>query len=220
MIDGVDVTEAMTPVDTDGTIAKWELTVLNPGSITAMDQEGHAQTVSLGGSQNGSGTIQVRKHTAPSAFLAHGSVNVWDYHLTNYDDHGQVRVKPSTTTFSLGQKKDEIRYYAPKAELKDDETADNVYHVSGEAIVMFNYTSEADKQWFDSISDVDLVSGNGNKNTINADLTWSSDLADHHGKTVGQITVPLGQTNFYSNGLYYLRVEIRKYGYADSDRGW
>lgn len=207
MIDGVDVTEAMTPVDTDGTIAKWELTVLNPGSITAMDQEGHAQTVSLGGSQNGSGTIQVRKHTAPSAFLAHGSVNVWDYHLTNYDDHGQVRVKPSTTTFSLGQKKDEIRYYAPKAELKDDETADNVYHVSGEAIVMFNYASEADKQWFDSISDVDLVSGNGNKNTINADLTWSSDLADHHGKTVGQITVPLGQTNFYSNGLYYLRVK-------------
>lgn len=207
MIDGVDVTEAMTPVDTDGTIAKWELTVLNPGSITAMDQEGHAQTVSLGGSQNGSGMIQVRKHTAPSAFLAHGSVNVWDYHLTNYDDHGQVRVKPSTTTFSLGQKKDEIRYYAPKAELKDDETADNVYHVSGEAIVMFNYTSEADKQWFDSISDVDLVSGNGNKNTINADLAWSSDLADHHGKTVGQITVPLGQTNFYSNGLYYLRVK-------------
>ncbi|RHT24682.1 hemoblobin-interacting domain-containing protein [Clostridium sp. AM33-3] len=207
MIDGVDVTEAMTPVDTDGTIAKWELTVLNPGSITAMDQEGHAQTVSLGGSQNDSGTIQVRKHTAPSAFLAHGSVNVWDYHLTNYDDHGQVRVKPSTTTFSLGQKKDEIRYYAPKAELKDDETADNVYHVSGEAIVMFNYTSEADKQWFDSISDVDLVSGNGNKNTINADLTWSSNLADHHGKTVGQITVPLGQTNFYSNGLYYLRVK-------------
>lgn len=207
MIDGVDVTEAMTPVDTDGTIAKWELTVLNPGSITAMDPEGHTQTVSLGGSQNGSGMIQVRKHTAPSAFLAHGSVNVWDYHLTNYDDHGQVRVKPSTTTFSLGQKKDEIRYYAPKAELKDDETADNVYHVSGEAIVMFNYTSEADKQWFDSISDVDLVSGNGNKNTINADLAWSSDLADHHGKTVGQITVPLGQTNFYSNGLYYLRVK-------------
>lgn len=207
MIDGVDVTEAMTPVDTDGTIAKWELTVLNPGSITAMDPEGHTQTVSLGGSQNGSGMIQVRKHTAPSAFLAHGSVNVWDYHLTNYDDHGQVRVKPSTTTFSLGQKKDEIRYYAPKAELKDDETADNVYHVSGEAVVMFNYTSEADKQWFDSISDVDLVSGNGNKNTINADLTWSSNLADHHGKTVGQITVPLGQTNFYSNGLYYLRVK-------------
>ena len=207
MIDGVDVTEAMTPVDTDGTIAKWELTVLNPGSITAMDQEGHTQTVSLGGSQNGSGTIQVRKHTAPSAFLAHGSVNVWDYHLTNYDDHGQVRVKPSTTTFSLGQKKDEIRYYAPKAELKDDETADNVYHVSGEAVVMFNYTSEADKQWFDSISDVDLVSGNGNKNTINADLAWSKDHVDHHGKTVGQITVPLGQTNFYSNGLYYLRVK-------------
>lgn len=207
MIDGVDVTEAMTPVDTDGTIAKWELTVLNPGSITAMDQEGHAQTVSLGGSQNGSGTIQMRKHTAPSAFLAHGSVNVWDYHLTNYDDHGQVRVKPSTTTFSLGQKKDEIRYYAPKAELKDDETADNVYHVSGEAVVMFNYTSEADKQWFDSISDVDLVSGNGNKNTINADLAWSKDHVDHHGKTVGQITVPLGQTNFYSNGLYYLRVK-------------
>lgn len=52
-----------------------------------------------------------------------------------------------------------------------------------------------------------LVSGSGNKNTINADLAWNSDLVDHHGKTVGQITVPLGQTNFYSNGLYYLRVK-------------
>lgn len=207
MIDGVDVTEAMTPVDTDGTIAKWELTVLKPGSVTAMDQEGHAQTVSLEGSQNGSGSVQVKKHTAPSAFLAHGPVYVWDYQLTNYDDHGQPRVKPSTTTFSLGEKKDEIRYYAPKAELKDDETADNVYRVSGEAIVMFNYTSEADKQWFDSICDVDLVSGSGNKNTINADLNWNKDHVDHHGKTVGQITVPLGQTNFYSNGLYYLRVK-------------
>ena len=103
--------------------------------------------------------------------------------------------------------KRQIRYYAPKAELQADETADNVYHVSGEAIVMFNYTSEADKQWFDSISDVDLVSGSGNKNTINADLAWNSDLVDHHGKTVGQITVPLGQANFYSNGLYYLRVK-------------
>lgn len=29
---------------------------------------------------------------------------------------------------------------------------------------------------------------------------------DHYGNTVGQILVPLGQKNFYSNGSYYLRV--------------
>lgn len=211
-IDGVDITSAMTPVDADGTIAKWELTTLDPGEVTVTSKDGQTQTISLGGSGNGAQNVVLKTGTAPSAFLAHGSVYTWDYQLTNYDDNGKVRVKPSSTTFSLGQKKDEIRYYAPKAELVDDETADNLYHVSGSAIVMFNYTTDVDKQWFDNISDVDLVSGNGNKTTINDSLNWTKETTDHHGNTVGQISVPLGQTNFYSNGQYYLRVVSGKTG--------
>ena len=211
-IDGVDITSAMTPVDADGTIAKWELTTLEPGEVTVTSKDGQTQTISLGGSGNGAQNVVLKTGTAPSAFLAHGSVYTWDYQLTNYDDNGNPRVKPSSTTFSLGQKKDEIRYYAPKAELVEDETADNIYHVSGSAIVMFNYTTDVDKQWFDNISDVDLVSGNGNKSTINDSLTWTKETTDHHGNTVGQISVPLGQTNFYSNGQYYLRVVSGKTG--------
>ena len=211
-IGGVDITSAMTPVDADGTIAKWELTTLDPGEVTVTSKDGQTQTIPLGGSGNGTQSVVLKTGTAPSAFLAHGSVYTWDYQLTNYDDNGNPRVKPSATTFSLGRKKDEIRYYAPKAELVDDETADNIYHVSGSAIVMFNYTTDVDKQWFDNISDVDLVSGNGNKTTINDSLSWTKETTDHHGNTVGQISVPLGQTNFYSNGQYYLRVVSGKTG--------
>ena len=63
-----------------------------------------------------------------------------------------------------------------------------------------------DKQWFDEITKVALVSGKGYNNTINGDLRYEKKLGEHYGNTVGQIIVPLGQSNFYSNGSYYLRI--------------
>lgn len=53
---------------------------------------------------------------------------------------------------------------------------------------------------------VALVSGKGYNNTINGDLRYEKKLGEHYGNTVGQIIVPLGQSNFYSNGSYYLRI--------------
>ena len=43
-----------------------------------------------------------------------------DYHLDNYDESGNIRYKPETTTFDLGEEKSGIRYYAPAAELTED----------------------------------------------------------------------------------------------------
>lgn len=129
---------------------------------------------------------------------------MWDYHLDNYDENGNIRRKPETTTFDLGEEKSGIRYYAPAAELTEDKS--NLYGVGGQAVVMFNYTEEVDKQWFDEITKVALVSGKGYNNTINGDLRYEKKLGEHYGNTVGQIIVPLGQSNFYSNGSYYLRI--------------
>ena len=99
-----------------------------------------------------------------------------------------------TTTFDLGEEKSGIRYYAPAAELTEDKS--NLYGVGGQAVVMFNYTEEVDKQWFDEITKVALVSGKGYNNTINGDLRYEKKLGEHYGNTVGQIIVPLGQSYF------------------------
>ena len=202
-VDGIDVTSAFTKVDRDGTIAKWEITNLNPAALAVTGKDGETQIIRLSENENPEAP-EVRENTAPAAFLAHGSVYVWDYHLDNYDENGNIRRKPETTTFDLGEEKSGIRYYAPAAELTEDKS--NLYGVGGQAVVMFNYTEEVDKQWFDEITKVALVSGNGYNNTINGDLRYEKKLGEHYGNTVGQIIVPLGQSNFYSNGSYYLRI--------------
>lgn len=202
-VDGKDVTDAFTKVDKDGTLAKWEITNLNPAKLAVTGKDGETQNVVLSDNADPE-TPMVRKNTAPTAFLAHGSVYVWDYQLDNYDEDGAIRQKPKTTTFDLGEEKNGIRYYAPAAELTEDPT--NRYGVGGQAVVMFNYTEAVDKQWFDEITNVALVSGNGYNQTINNELQYEKTTGDHYGNTVGQILVPLGQKNFYSNGSYYLRV--------------
>lgn len=202
-VDGKDVTDAFTKVDKDGTLAKWEITNLNPAKLAVTGKDGETQIVVLSDNADPE-TPVVRENTAPAAFLAHGSVYVWDYQLDNYDEDGVIRQKPKTTTFDLGEEKNGIRYYAPAAELTEDPT--NHYGVGGQAVVMFNYTEAVDKQWFDEITNVALVSGNGYNQTINNELQYKKTTGDHYGNTVGQILVPLGQKNFYSNGSYYLRV--------------
>ena len=202
-VDGTDVTSAFTKVDRDGTIAKWEITNLNPAVLAVTGKDGETQIIRLSENENPEAP-EVRENTAPAAFLAHGSVYVWDYNLDNYDENGNIRRKPETTTFDLGEEKSGIRYYAPAAELTEDKS--NRYGVGGQAVVMFNYTEEVDKQWFNEITKVALVSGKGYNNTINDHLQYEKKLGDHHGNTVGQIIVPLGQSNFYSNGSYYLRI--------------
>ena len=202
-VDGIDVTSAFTKVYRDGTIAKWEITNLNPAVLAVTGKDGETQIIRLSENENPEAP-EVRENTAPAAFLAHGSVYVWDYHLDNYDESGNIRYKPETTTFDLGEEKSGIRYYAPAAELTEDKS--NRYGVGGQAVVMFNYTEEVDKQWFNEITKIALVSGKGYNNTINDHLQYEKKLGDHHGNTVGQIIVPLGQSNFYSNGSYYLRI--------------
>ena len=145
-VDGTDVTSAFQKVDRDGTIAKWEITDLNPAVLAVTGKDGETQIIRLSENENPEAP-EVRENTAPAVFLAHGSVYVWDYNLDNYDENGIIRWKPETTTFDLGEEKSGIRYYAPAAELTEDKS--NLYGVGGQAVVMFNYTEEVDKQWFD-----------------------------------------------------------------------
>lgn len=196
-IDGVDVTSAFTKVDDDGTIAKWELTALNPAKLVVTSGE-KTQTVAL--SSNADPTApEVKGNTAPAYFLTHGVVEVWDYYLTNYDEDGKVRVSPKKTTFDLDETSSSVAYYAPDTVL--DENG------NGDVVIMFNYSTAEDKSWFDGITNAALVQYDERLDTLNASLTYTAQTnVEHHGGYVAQLTIPFNQNNFRMNGRYYVRV--------------
>ena len=201
-VDGVKVQP--TKVTDDGNIVKWEVTSLEHKELVLSNENGK-QSVNLGGKASKAKVYDEK--TTPDYFLANGPVYVWDYHLRNFDDNGNVRVVPSKTTFSLKDKDTRIKSYSPLAELIPSD--EGIYGVTGEVELMFNYEkgTKEEKTFVDGITDVDLVAFNEQRNTINSDLVYTLDKAfPHNGNTVACIKVPLGQTNFYSNGRYYLRV--------------
>lgn len=210
-VDGTVVNKACSNVTTDGSIVKWEATTWNPAKLV-ITKGSQSQTVTLSNnatpSKPAEGTVADTYY-----FLANGPVYVWDYHLTNRDAAGKVRVAPETTQFSLTNKEqDAIKFYSPDAILKQDTS--KPYNVSGTVELMFNYAkgTQAEKDWVDGIKDtgaVALVAANETNSSLNSNLTYEINKKYKHGDgdgTVACITVPLGQSNFYSNGRYQLRV--------------
>ena len=208
-VDGVDITRALTKVTDDGSIVKWELTSLNPAKlvVTRMEDE-KAQDVVLSGNEKP--VAPVVKAQEPMYFLTHAAIPTWDYHLTNYDEEGNARVDLKKTTFDLNETtKEDVKYYAPDAELSKDTDADNLYGVSGNVEILFNYTTQEEKDWFDAIADegaLALLSNDERLSTLNDQLTYTKDTTEHGENVVGRITIPIGQNNFYSNGRYKVRI--------------
>lgn len=207
-VDGTVVNNACSNVTTDGSIVKWESTTWNPAKLV-ISKGSRSQTVTLSQTANPA-TPTVGQKADAYYFLANGPVYVWDYHLTNYDAAGKVRVAPATTQFSLTNKEqDAIKFYSPDAVLTQNDTASNLHKVSGTVELMFNYANgtDAEKAWVNGITNVALVAADDRNNTLNESLKWNLDKKYKHGdSTVACITVPLGQRNFYSNGRYQLRV--------------
>jgi hypothetical protein len=205
-IDGTDVTSAFTRVTDDGSIVKWEITDLNPAQLVATSN-GESQSDTLSDNANPTKpTVVQPENSSADYIIAYGAVPYWDYYLTNYDDEGKVRTEPSKTTFNLSGEEDSDvpAYYSAAAEISSEGT--------GKVVIQFAYESAEDKAWFDAAAkkggDVQLVAFNENKNTLNKDLkfTKSTDTSETTSQTVGTITIPLNQSNFFSNGRYYVRI--------------
>lgn len=194
-IDGTDVTKACTPVTDDGSIVKWEITDLNPAQLVATSA-GESQTDTL--SNNASPKKpEVVTDSAPDYMIAHGAVAVWDYHLTNYDKDGNVRIEPSKTTFNIsGETASDVpAFYSADAELSAQG--------SGSVTIKFAQKTDADKAWFTAIPEngaLKLVAYNENQNVLNNSLNYTKN-------SNGTLTIALGQTNFTSNGRYYVSVQ-------------
>lgn len=202
-VDGADVTNAVSKVTDDGAVAKIPL-VAQPGSVT-LTNGAKTQTISLGTAAEGA--VYTGEDYLPDYFIKHGPLDLWDYYLTNYDNAGNVRVLPSKTTFGTSAVRSEHPSYSEPLVLNENG--------EGSVVVMFNYTSEADKAWFNNIASYDASSSEGAvqlvaydqyKNTWNRNLQFTKGFDDHHGSTVATLTIPFNQDNFRSNGRYYVRV--------------
>ena len=200
-VDGTDVTAKLSKVTTDGTIAKLPL-VRTPKQVVIKSGD-KTQTINLNGS--GAASVYTGTQYLPKYVWAHGAVAAWDYYLTNYDKDGNVRINPARTTFNLTEEANAHPYYSPDAEVKDGESFGEVV---GNVTIMFNFNTDEEKAWFNGINKLELVEYNENKNTINSNLTYTSagDVA-HYNNKVGELTIPIGQSNFRNNGRYYVRVK-------------
>ena len=127
------------------------------------------QTISLGTAAEGA--VYTGEDYLPDYFIKHGPLDLWDYYLTNYDNAGNVRVLPSKTTFGTAAVRSEHPSYSEATVL--DENGE------GSVVVMFNYTSEADKAWFDNIASYDASSSEGAVQLVAYDQyknTWNRNL--------------------------------------------
>ena len=200
-VDGTDVTAKLSKVTTDGTIAKLPL-VGTPKQVVIKSGD-KTQTINLNGS--GAASVYAGTQYLPKYVWAHGAVAAWDYYLTNYDKDGNVRINPARTTFNLTEEANAHPYYSPDAEVKDGESFGEVV---GNVTIMFNFNTDEEKAWFNDIDKLELIEYNEDKNTINSNLTYTSagDVA-HYNNKVGELTIPIGQSNFRNNGRYYVRVK-------------
>ncbi len=204
-VDGTDVTEYVTNVTDDGSTAKLPL-ISKPGTVK-LTSNGKTQTVTLGTAPEGS-AVYTGDDYLPDYFIAHGPVAMWDYYLTNYDDEGNVRINAKKTTFGTAAAVNEHPSYSENTVLDEG-------NESGTAVIMFNYTADKDKTWFDNIAEYDesaddgalqLVSHDQYKTVLNYNLQFEKGTADHNGNTVATLSIPFNQSNFRTNGRYYVRV--------------
>lgn len=202
-VDGADVTAAVSRVTDDGAVSKLPLTA-RPGSVT-LTSSGRTQTISLGTAQ--ANAVYTGEDYLPDYFIKHGPLAIWDYYLTNYDDAGSVRVLPAKTTFGTSAVRSEHPSYSEPLVLDEDG--------KGNVVIMFNYNTAEEKAWFDSIAAfngentegaVQLVAYDQYKNTWNYNLSFTKGFDKHNGNTVATLTIPFGQSNFRSNGRYFVRV--------------
>lgn len=201
----MDVTAALSKVTTDGTIAKLALTG-KPDKVMITAKDGKTQTITLNGT-DGAAAVYTGKQYLPQRVLTHGAVAIWDYHLTNYDTDGNIRKEPKTTTFDLNKSANARAFYSPNAVLRQDDAADNIYKVSGEVIIKFNYNTAEEKAWFEGINTLQLAGYSERLESLNNNLEFNTKVATNQYGHYGQLTIELGQPNFFSNGRYYVRVK-------------
>lgn len=141
-------------------------------------------------------------YAAPNRILARDRIAKWDYHRSNYDENGDIRIKPSTTLFDTeneGVKIQDSRL--PKIYVDEIDYGNDV-------IIDVNMDSNDSQKWLDSIYKITKVD---NEFSDNKKLEQNIQYKIENNK----ITLYSKSRAIDSNDVH--RIKIYSTGYGDKE---
>ena len=202
LVNGVDVTAAVSKVDDTGKIVKWATTVSAPKNIEVVRKSDNKRE-SLSYS-NGKTTVAPSvgsKEDAPAYILTNGPISVFDYHLDNYDENGNVRKYPTTTTFDLSNNR---KLNESKNLPKANYVAPAEINAEGNGQIVIKLTlDENSKKWFDELLNAKIL--DYEYKTLNNSVTFTKEMDTSHANT-GIVKINLPQPNVRNNGRYFVNL--------------
>ena len=207
-VDGSDITEALTPIDTAGKLWKWESTVVSPKNLTISKKDGgeEKEILSLNAGEAKAAPAVSFESSGDFSLVMKGKVTKEEL---NYPavQAGRERTKESRTTFDLSEQEEKgipITYYF-KAFPVDYKGENNGKSIKYELLA----ETEQQKKWFEGIDSISSLSegsiyGLGNKN-VSLQFTKEAVHKTRHGE-LGVINIPAGQENLRSKGWYQVKI--------------
>lgn len=207
-VDGTDITEALTPIDTAGKLWKWESTVVSPKNLTISKKDGgeEKELLSLNAGEAKAAPAVSFESSGDLSLVVKGKVTKEEL---NYPavQAGRERTKESRTTFDLSRQEEKgipITYYF-RAFPVDYKGENNGKPIKYELLA----ETEEQKKWFEGIDSISSLSegsiyGLGNKN---ASLQFTKEAVHKtkHGE-LGVVNIPAGQENLKSKGWYQVKI--------------
>ena len=207
-VDGTDITEALTPIDTAGKLWKWESTVVSPKNLTISKKDGgeEKEILSLNAGEAKAAPAVSFESSGDLSLVVKGKVTKEELNYPAVQD-GRERIKEGRTTFDLSEKKEKgipITYYF-RAFPVDYKGENNGKPIKYELLA----ETEEQKKWFEGIDSISSLSegsiyGLGNKN---ASLQFTKEAVHktRHGE-LGVVNIPAGQENLRSKGWYQVKI--------------
>ena len=207
-VDGTDITEALTPIDTAGKLWKWESTVVSPKNLTISKKDGgeEKELLTLNAGEAKAAPAVSFESSGDLSLVIKGKVTKEEL---NYPavQAGRERTKESRTTFDLSEQEEKgipITYYF-RAFPVDYKGENNGKPIKYELLA----ETEEQKKWFEGIDSISSLSegssyGLGNKN---ASLQFTKEAVHKtkHGE-LGVVNIPAGQENLRSKGWYQVKI--------------
>ena len=207
-VDGTDITEALTPIDTAGKLWKWESTVVSPKNLTISKKDGgeEKELLSLNAGEVKVAPAVSFESSGDLSLVIKGKVTKEELNYPS-GQAGRERTKESRTTFDLSEQEEKgipINYYF-KAFPVDYKGENNGKPIKYELLA----ETEEQKKWFEGIDSISSLSegsiyGLGNKN---ASLQFTKEAVHktRHGE-LGVVNIPAGQENLRSKGWYQVKI--------------
>ena len=207
-VDGTDITEALTPIDTAGKLWKWESTVVSPKNLTISKKDGgeEKEILSLNAGEAKAVPARSFESSGDLSLVIKGKVTKEELNYPSVQA-GRERTKESRTTFDLSEQEEKgipITYYF-KAFPVDYKGENNGKPIRYELLA----ETEEQKKWFEKIDSISSLSEGGiySSGNKNASLKFTKEAVQmtKHGE-LGVITIPAGQENLKSKGWYQVKI--------------